>query len=73
MTRMDTRSFLYHPVVRLLIGAASLCVGLTLVGLMGGSSVPRGPGPVVVGVIFIAYGLFNFGLAVRTMIKKKKS
>ena len=73
MDRMNTRSFLYHPVVRLLIGAASLCVGLTLAGLMGGSSVPRGAGPVVVGVVFIAYGLFNFGFAVRTLVKKKKS
>ncbi len=73
MGPMNTRSFLYHPVVRLLIGTASLCVGLTLVGLMGGSRVPRGVGPIVVGIVFIAYGLFNFGFAVRTLMKGKKS
>ena len=67
------REILYHPAVRLLIGIASLCVGFSLVGVFPGFSQFRGNvASMIVGFLFMAYGLFNIVFAVQRFLKKRK-
>lgn len=66
------REILSHPAYRFAIGAASIFVGLTIAGVTGDVEIPRSTGAIIIGGVFVAYGVFNLALGVHRLVVKRR-